>query len=698
MLSKSRSAFGLVLIAFAPVAGATSPSRVPSTCFNASTAAAYEGLPLAFEPNAGQLDDAVRFVARGSGYTLWLTPREAVLGLLEPGAAGAAHARIVRMQLLGASGTPTLRGEDRRAGVVNHFRGDDPSRWRTQVPTFGRVRYESAYPGIDLVYYGQKRSLEYDFVVAPGSDPSAIALRFTGADSARVEADGSLALGVGERGLRWKAPYAYQTIDGRRVPVASAYRLAPDASTIGFTLGAYDRGAPLVIDPVLDYSTFLGGTNTDQGFDVAVDDLNHAYVTGLTASIDFPLADEVQVALSGPSDAFVTKLSETGDDVVYSTYLGGTGAEAAYGIALGDAREVYVTGRTDSSDFPTTAGAYDDSANGLNDVFVVKLGPDGRLRYGTFVGATGDDQGHDIAVEGGRAYVTGYTDSTAFPTTTDAYSENFNGGLHDAFVFRLGPAGGVLSYSTFLGGVDDDRGEGIALAGEEAVATGTTWSGNFPTLAGFDMTHGGFNDAYVTRLTANGRNLVASTFVGGGLGDTGEDVAVGAGGSIFVTGQTTSAFDFPTTAGAYDVTHNGLGDVFVVKLNGALSVRNYGTLVGGSANDVGLGIAVNAFGGAVVTGYTDSIDLPTVNPIQAANAGGAFDAFALRLGPLGEALNFSTYLGGTGLDSGSEIALDGCGLPYVVGLATSGFPTSPGAFDTSYGGGLSDAFVTKIVP
>jgi hypothetical protein len=688
---------GLVLIGFAPIAGAIAPSAASPSCSPASALAAHDSLPLAFEPNVGQFDETVSFLARGSGYTLWLTPREAVLGLVEPGTAAPARARTVRMQLVGASGTPSLQAEDRRAGVVNHFSGHDPGRWRTRVPTFGKVRYAAVYPGIDLVYYGQKRALEYDFVVAPGADPSAIALRFTGADSARVEADGSLALDVGGRDLRWKAPHAYQAIEGRRVTVASAYRLADDETTIGFSVAAYDRSVPLVIDPVLDYSTFLGGGDTDQGFAVAVDDQNHAYVTGMAASVDFPLADELQPAMAGANDAFVTKFNETGDGVVYSTYLGGTGREHGYGIAVGETREAYVTGRTDSNNFPTTAGAYDRSPNGGDDVFVVKLDPDGQLQYGTYVGAAGNDQGLAIAEEGGRAYVTGQTDSTSFPTTTNAYDTGYNGGTYDAFVFRLGPAGSVLGYSTYLGGIDSDYGYGIAVAGDEAVVTGRTFSANFPALAGFDMTYGGAGDAFVTRLTANGRNLVASTFLGGHIGDSGQGVALGDEGSVFVTGYTTSANDFPITAGAYDVTHNGLSDAFVVKLNGALLVQSYGTYVGGFANDNGYAIAVNAFGGALVTGSTTSTDFPMVNPIQSANAG-SDDAFVFRLGKSGQGLNFSTYLGGAGIDYGNGIALDGCGLPYVVGIATSGFPTTPGAFDTTFGGGLSDAFLTKIVP
>ena len=292
---------GLAWMGLAPIAGSAAPSQVAPACSKASALAAYESLPLAFEANAGQFDDAVRFLARGSGYTLWVTPSEAVLGLVEPGAAATAPARILRVQLVGTSDDTTLHGEERRAGVVNHFSGSDPARWRRHVPTFAKVRYASAYPGIDLVYYGQKRALEYDFVVAPGADPSAIVLRFRGAEKTRIEADGSLTLGLGGRDVRWKAPHAYQTIEGRRVTVDSAYRFAAADSTVGFSVSAYDRSAPLVIDPVLDYSTFLGGQGSDRGRDVAVDDQNEAYVTGSTQSLDFPLAESFRRRSPVPS-------------------------------------------------------------------------------------------------------------------------------------------------------------------------------------------------------------------------------------------------------------------------------------------------------------------------------------------------------------------------------------------------------------
>jgi hypothetical protein len=679
------------LTALAPIAAAAS---VSPTCSKPAAAAAYAKRPLAFEPNAGQLDDTVRYLARGRAYTLWLTPHGATLRL-----SGDAP-RVVRMELVRSNDAAALRGEDRLTGVVNDFRGDDPARWRSRIPTFRKVRDASAYPGIDLVYYGHEGTLEYDFVVASAADPSVVALRFTGIDGARIEADGGLRLDVGGRELRWRAPESYQTIEGRHVAVASAYRLVPDSAgsaTVGFSVPAYDRGHPLVIDPLLDYSTFLGGAGTDQGYDVAVDDSNHAYVTGSTASVDFPLDDEIQAALKGSSDAFVTKLTAAGDDVVYSTYLGGRSDETGTGIAVGTGGVAYVTGFTSSNNFPTTPGALDVTYNGLADAFVVKLDSDGQLSYGTYVGTAGNDYAKDIAQNGGRAYVAGYTDSNTFPTTMNAFSPNYNGGPYDGFVFKLGTAGATLMYSTYLGGSDYDYAYGIALSGDEAVVTGQTWSLNFPTLAGFDNSHNGAADVFVTRLTANGQNLVASTFLGGDGNDSGEDVALGDAGNVFVTGWTDSN-NFPTSVGAYDRTQNGNIDAFVVKLDGALAVRDYGTYVGGSGLEQAWGIAVNTFGGVLVTGDTGSTNFPTVDPIQATHAGGVFDAFVFRLTPEGDALNFSTYLGSPGFDFGEEIALDGCGLPYVVGVAASGFPTTPGAFDTVYGGGLSDAFVAKITP
>lgn len=681
----------VVSLALAPVAAVAGASP---TCSKPAGVAAYAKRPLAFEPNAGQLDASVRYLARGRAYTLWLTPRGAALRL------SADASRLVHMELVRSNDAATLRGEDRLTGVVNDFRGDDPARWRTRIPTFGKVREASAYPGIDLVYYGREGTLEYDFVVAPAADPSVIALRFAGIDGARIEADGGLRLDADGRELRWRAPESYQTIEGRRVAVASAYRLVSDAAgsaTVAFSVPAYDRSHPLVIDPLLDYSTFLGGAGTDQGYDVAVDDSNHAYVTGSTASVDFPLDDEIQATLKGSGDAFVTKLTAAGDDVVYSTYLGGRSDETGTGIAVGAGGVAYITGFTSSNNFPTTPGALDVTYNGLTDAFVVKLDSDGQLSYGTYVGTAGNDYAKDIAQNGGRAYVAGYTDSNAFPTTMNAFSPNYNGGAYDGFVFKLGTAGATLLYSTYLGGSDYDYAYGIALSGDEAVVTGQTQSVNFPTLAGFDNSHNGAADVFVTRLTANGQNLVASTFLGGDGNDSGEDVALGDAGNVFVTGWTDSN-NFPTSVGAYDRTQNGNIDVFVVKLDGVLAVRDYGTYVGGSGLEQAWGIAVNTFGGVLVTGDTGSTNFPTVDPIQATHAGGVFDAFVFRLTPEGDALNFSTYLGSPGFDFGEEIALDGCGLPYVVGAAASGFPTTAGAFDTVYGGGLSDAFVAKVTP
>jgi hypothetical protein len=681
-------------------------AAAPACTIAAETGSAHARLPLSFEANTGQYADDVRFLARGNGYALWLTPGEAVLSLAAPAQGARAGDAVprqdhaLRMQVVNANLEARTDGEERLPGVVNHYRGSDPARWRTGVPTFARVRYSSVYPGIDLVYYGREGRLEYDFEVGPGADPSLIALRFAGAGSLRLAEDGSLVLGIAGRELRWDAPALYQAVDGRHVPVAGSYRLLADASAgahaVGFTVASYDRTRPLVIDPVLAYSTFLGGTDDDHAFKVAVDESNHAYATGFTYSADFPVANAAQAVLAGSQDVFVTKMDKTGTALVYSTFLGGSAFEVGRGITLDGSRNAYLTGNTSSTDFPVTPGAYDTVHNGNNDVFVVKLDSAGQIVYGTYVGSDGNEQGEDIAVENGRAYVAGYTDDSSFPTTMGAYDTAYNGGAFDGFVFRLGPAGAVLSYSTFLGGSSYDYVYAITLSGDEAYVTGRTTSANFPVLAGYDMVYNNAGDAFVTHLAGGGGALVASTFLGGTGSDTAYDITLGAAGHAFVTGGTASA-NYPTTAGAYDVALAGASDVFVTKLNGALAALTYSTYIGGDGNESGRGIAANAFAGALVAGITDSVNFPTVNPTQAAFGGGALDAFALRVTPTGDGINFSTYLGGPGYDLGYDLALDGCGQAYVVGKAGDGFPTTTGAFDTSWNG-QGDGYVVKIQP
>ncbi len=706
----------IALLALLAVRALPAPHGAETTSPDAATDAqvneAYGRLPLAFEANTGQHAAAVDFLAHGSGYALWLTPTEAVFALRTPeGAADqqqTATDHVIRMQLLGGNPNAVATGDDALPGVVNYFTGNDPAQWRTDVATFAKARYAAVYPGIDLVYYGNKQRLEYDFVVAPGADPSIIALGFGGVEGLSLAENGDLLLNLAGRELRWDAPVLYQTVAGQRMPVAGSYRLVAAGDdgalpSVGFTVGDYDPTLPLVIDPVLAYSTFLGGDLNDYGMAIAVDAAGNAYVTGYAYSTTFPLLNAYQPAFGGSQDVFVTKLNPAGNGLVYSTFLGGSAFDVGRGIAVDSAGNAYITGSTSSTNFPITlGGAFDTIHNGNEDVFVTKLDPTGAaLVYSTYLGGDGNEEGHDIALDAlNRAYVTGWTESNNFPTAAPIFLAPYDatyGGNTDAFVARLNATGVSLSYSTFLGGISLDRAYGIAVLANEAYVTGYTASSLFPTTAGvWDTALSGGNDIFVTRFNNQGTGLVASTFVGGDDAEVGEDIAIGAAGHVFVTGWTSST-DYPFTVGAYDTVYGGGVDAVVTKLNPTLTALTYSTFIGGDGYDAGRGIALNAAGGALITGDTGSANFPTVNPVQAAFGGGTYDAFVARVVPAGTSLNFSTYHGGAGYDLGYAIAVDGVGLPYVTGVAATGFPTTVGAFDTTPNG-MSDAYVTKYGP
>jgi len=488
-------------------------------------------------------------------------------------------------------------------------------------------------------------------------------------------------------------------------------------------VAAYDASRPLVIDPVvLSYSTYLGGSGDDQGFGIAVDTDGNAYVTGRTDSANFPtISGAFQPTGGSTTDAFVTKLNPAGSALVYSTYIGGSGFDSGAGIAVDAAGNAYVTGFTGSTNFPTTAGAFQTTfANGANfggDAFVTKLDPTGStLVYSTYLGGDSDDQGFGIAVDtNSNAYITGYTLSANFPTTPGAFQRIFVSGSigdADAFVTKLDPTGSAQIYSTYLGGSAYDGGSGIAVdAASNAYVTGITRSTNFPTTGGAFQTAfastSDFNaDAFVTKLDSTGSSLVYSTYLGGGSDEAGAGIAVDASGSAYVTGRTNS-FVFPTTPGAFQPVgfSNGLYDAFVTKLDPAGSALVYSTRLGGSANDVGSGIVVDTDGNAYVVGSTFSDNFPTTpGAFQPIHAGG-WDVFVTKLHLTGSLL-YSTYLGGSGpfpehgggLDEGQGIAVDTAGNAYVTGRTISGnFPTTPGAFQPTRGGGIYDAFVAKIV-
>ncbi len=728
--------FKLILLAVLFVM-APQPALSHASSSKPTVQESYGKLPLYFEANRGQTDPQVKFLSRGPGHTLFLASGEAVLALRKAKAEAKGddlsrvtrHASpryeqtVLRMSFVGANPKARVEGLEELPGKANYFIGNDPKKWRTTVPTFAKVQYRNLYPGIDLIYYGNQRQLEYDFVAAPGADPNLIKLAFQGAEDVKIDGQGDLILQVSDGEVRLLKPNVYQEIKGKKQTIAARYILQAQRDDerltnnvernlvpvqVGFQVASYDTSRPLVIDPVLFYSTYLGASGDDFGGSITVDAAGNAYVIGTTNSTEFPTTSGAfQPACSGCfgyiRDAFVTKLNPTGSGLVYSTYLGGSGDDNGITIAVDTAGNAYVSGTTGSTNFPTTLGAFQPAfgGGGGGDAFVTKLNPTGSgLVYSTYLGGSDHDAANSIAVDGiGNAYLAGLTSSTNFPTTLGAFQSTF-GGETDAFVTKLNPTGSGLVYSTYLGTSGDDYGEHIAVdASGNAYVTGYTDSTNFPTTLGaFQPAFGGGpRDAYVTKLDPTGSALVYSTYLGGSDDDGGFGIAVDATGNAYVSGITDST-NFPTTLGAFQPTFGGgPEDTFVTKLNPTGSGLVYSTYLGTSGDDEGGSIAVDASGNAYVTGYTDSTNFPTANAFQP-TLNGPYDAFVTKLNPTGSGLVYSTYLGGSDADGGFGIALDTLLNPnaYVMGLTFStNFPTTPGAFQTTYGGG-ADVFIAKI--
>jgi len=642
-------------------------------------------LPIVFEPNQGQTDPSVKFLARTEGATLFLTEREAVLSLR--------GAHPVRMRLAGAKKPQAIRGLEPTGGISNYFLGNDQQKWQTAIPHYNRVEYKSVYAGVDVVYYGNPQKLEYDLVIAPGADAGSIQMEYEGIESLRLDADGDLILTTPLGELRQKRPVAYQETSTGRVNVEAAYRL--NGQRVAFQLARYDAGRRLVIDPVFVYSTYLGGGGIDVGYGIAIDSLGNAYVTGPTSSTNFPTNNPLQAANGGNVDAFVTKINAAGSARVYSTYLGGSGDDGGFSIAVDSSENAYVTGYTSSTDFPTI-NPLQASNGGGEDAFVTKINAAGSARvYSTYLGGSGTDRGQSIAVDGSdNAYVTGITSSTNFPTSNPLQPVK-GGGVQDAFVTKINTAGSAYVYSTYLGGSGNDQGYGIAIdALDAAYVTGLTASTNFPTTNPLQANNAGGNDVFVTKINAAGSAHVYSTYLGGSGIDQGFGIGVDGSHNVYITGNTTSS-DFPT-ASPLQASSGGGSDVFVAKINAAGSSTVYSTYLGGNGQDYGYGIAVDGSNAVYVTGLTASTNFPTANPLQVNNGGGT-DAFASKINPGGSALVYSTYLGAPGEEYGQGIAVDFSGnTAYLTGYTTSAnFPTT-NPLQASMGGGLYDAFVLSI--
>ena len=734
-------------------------------------ACAYGKLPMSFEANRGQTAKQVNFIARGSGYGLFLAGREAVLTLRNPvalpgaakaprlnangaapnlpGAAGSQNSEarnavaspsykteVVRMQLAGANADSVPVGEERLPGSSNYFRGNDPAKWFTDVPNFAKVRYAGIYPGVDLVYYGNQQQLEYDFVVAPGASARPIRLHFSGAKALKLTAQGDLAIAAEDGSIAFRKPEIYQMQGGRRQPVAGEFRLLAHNS-VGFQLGRYDHSRPLVIDPILAYSTYFGGTNADFVVAVTADASGDAYVTGLTISEDFPLTAGAFQAVNyatpsnAVSTAFISKFNASGTALLYSTYLGGVAIantlheQGDYGkaIAVDAAGNAYVTGYTYSSDFPITSGAFQKGNQaatvGLATGFVTKLNPSGTaLVYSTYLGGSLLDELTSLAIDSsGDAYISGISFSSDFPTTSgvlqtanqSAASNGFN-----AVISKLNPTGSALLYSTYLGGGSSD---GSTLGGiywtnpivvdknGNAYVAGFTASGNFPVSANaYQKTnHGSFNIT-VSKLNPTATQLLYSTYLGGSTSSVIEGLAVDGAGNAYVAGYTSDT-DFPVTTGAFQTVNHADTNTttsaesnqngFLAKINATGTALVYSTYLGGTTGPWGgdqiYDLAIDGSGDAYVAGSAMSDDFPvTANAFQSKNAGSTHccdyltytsDGFLTEFNPAGSALIYSTYLGGTGTQNpvgpgGSGDTAYGLALGRNGNVYVVGFTTS----------------------
>jgi hypothetical protein len=574
----------------------------------------------------------------------------------------------------------------------NYFIGNDPNEWHTDVPNYQALVYEDIYSGIDLKYYGNGKQMEYDFIVEPGADFSQIQIQYEGAESVSINDNGELVVETKWGEVIEQCPVIYQIDNSSRIAVTGEYSLKGDDS-FGFELSNYDPALLLVIDPVLSYSTYLGGNSDyDQGNSIAVDTSGAAYVTGYTYSTDFPTLNPYQGTLQGNSDVFVTKLSSSGNSLVYSTYIGGGDYDYGNGIAVDASGAAYVTGSTESTDYPTF-NPYQGTYQGDIDVFVTKLSISGNsLIYSTYLGGNSWDDGNGISVDtSGAVYVTGFTESTDFPTL-NPYQGTLQGGSVDAFVTKLSGTGNSLIYSTYLGGDGYDHGKGIAVdASGMAYVTGLTFSTDFPTFNPYQGTYQGDRDVFVTKLNSSGNSLIYSTYLGGGDNDKGYDIAVDASGMVYVTGYTYS-FDFPIL-NPYQGTKQGYSDVFVTKISSSGNSLIFSTFLGGDSYDFGYGIAVDAFGVAHVTGETNSTDFPTLNPFQERQ--NYSDVFVTKLSSSGNNLAYGTFLGGSNYDYGRDIAIDASGAVYVTGNTNSTDFLILNPYQGTYQG-VGDAFVTKI--
>lgn len=649
--------------------------------------------PLTFEKNVGQENEVVSYLSRGPGYTLFLTPKEAVMTMT-------GGEDVLRVTLSHSEMASPPQGEQVKTTRSNYLLGNKQSNWRSGVPHYEQVRYSSVYSGIDLVYHpAGKTGLEYDFEVQPGADPELIGLHFDGMQSVALDSEGNLVLRMPRGDIVQRAPVAYQMQDGVRRPVEAAFVIREDGD-VGFRLASYDAKQPLIIDPVISFSSYLGDAGTTVK-NIKVDTSGSVYVYGYTRYTGFPTTTGAyQSAPAGGADAFIGKIAADGTHFEFLTYLGGSAEESNGGaigpqLALDSLGNVYVTGRTASTDFPLV-NPLQRTMSGTLDFYVAKLTRDGsRIVYSTYLGgpdaanAQPSEASPTINVDAsGNVYILGYTNGAGYPVV-NAHQANWAGGL-DPVLTKINARGSALLFSTYFGGGSDDKGRDIALDRSGHIyITGRADSLDFPVLNSLQGQYRGRGDVFVSKFTTDGV-LAFSTLWGGANTEKGRAIILDDSGNVYVTGNTQST-DFPVVS-PYQRTLGGTGDMFVLKIDPTLSRVTYSTYVGGADDDLGASIALDKYSNMYVTGYSKSTNFPTMSAFQP-TLSGTQDAVLVKLSGRGKLL-FSTYMGGSGTDEAVSIGLDSALNIYVGGTTDStDFPVL-NPLQT----GTSGAFVTKISP
>ncbi len=691
----------LVLLPLAAHAAESDETGKPEKVRRVEAHKAYGQLPVHFIENRGQVDRNVLFYEKGAGHNTFLTKDGVVVVLRKRGAEASAKGgkymtETMKLVFKGADKDTVVTGKKPLPGRVNYFVGRDRSKWRAGLSTYSEVLYKDIYKNVDMRFYGKDGDIEYDVVVHPGADPSVARFAIEGAKEVRVTEEGEMEISLGQGRVIEERPVMYQEIDGKRVVVEGGYRLIgkmDGAFVYGFDVAAYDRTKDLVIDPLLEYSTYLGGSITDYGNAIAVDSTGAVYIAGQTNSSDFPVSNPIQGVYGGLSDAFVTKIDPTGTFVVYSTYFGGSDFDYASSLALDSAGAVYIAGQTFSPDFPLV-GPVQGTMGGSYDGFVAKIDPTGSsIVYSTYLGGFDVDDVYAIAVDStGAAYVTGYTSSPDFPLMNPL--QGAFGGVDDVFVTKIDPSGSSLVYSTYLGGVDSDNGEGIVVDSTGTVyLSGYTSSPDFPLVNPIQSLFGGsWSDAFVAKIDPTGSTLLFSTFLGGSGGDDAPGLALDSAGMLYVAGSTSST-DFPVV-NPIQAANAGWYDAFVSKIDTTTSSLLFSTYLGGTTSDGASAVAVDASGVATVAGYTSSADFPTVNPVQG-TFGGLDDVFVAKMDASASSLLFSTFHGGAQTEQASGLALDSAGGAYVTGYTESADFPIVNEVQAALNG-VADSFVFKI--